>query len=84
MGSGGIAQRHCRRHREVLPRRAAGSPRRRLRPLQDACDLERLARRVAEGRLDVQIDLVVPWEDAGSAVTKLLGGEVAGKAVLTL
>jgi NADPH:quinone reductase len=47
-------------------------------------DLERLARRVAEGRLDVQIDLVLPWEDAGSAVTKLLGGEVAGKAVLTL
>ena len=47
-------------------------------------DLERLARRVAEGRLDVQIDLVLPWEDAGSAVTKLLDGEVAGKAVLTL
>lgn len=47
-------------------------------------DLERLARRVGDGALDVQIDLTAPWEEASSAVTKLLKNEVAGKAVLTL
>lgn len=56
-----------------------------LRKWQSASrDLERLARRVGEGRLDVQINLTLPWEDAGDAVTKLVNNEVAGKAVLTL
>jgi hypothetical protein len=32
----------------------------------------------------VQIDLTLPWEEGGTAVTRLLDDEVAGKAVLTL
>jgi len=46
--------------------------------------LARLARRVADGHLDVQIDLAVGWEAADQAIAALLEGRVAGKAVLTL
>jgi NADPH2:quinone reductase len=56
-----------------------------LRTGQDgAGDLSRLARRVAEGRLDVQLDLVLPWREAGRAIEALLDRRVAGKAVLTI
>jgi NADPH:quinone reductase len=47
-------------------------------------DLERLARLVADGRLDPQIDLAAPWTDAASAIEALLGRRVNGKAVLTV
>jgi NADPH2:quinone reductase len=49
-----------------------------------AQDLTRLARLVADGRLDVHVDLTLSWRDAGRAVTALLDGEVRGKAVLTV
>jgi NADPH:quinone reductase-like Zn-dependent oxidoreductase len=49
-----------------------------------SADLARLARRVADGRLDVQIDLTLPWSEATEAVDALLAGRVAGKAVLTV
>jgi NADPH2:quinone reductase len=39
---------------------------------------------VAAGRLDPQIDLVAPWDEAGTAIDALLDRRVAGKAVLTL
>jgi NADPH:quinone reductase-like Zn-dependent oxidoreductase len=56
-----------------------------LRTGQDgAGDLSRLARRVAEGRLDVQLDLIVSWRDAGRAIEALVERRVAGKAVLTI
>jgi NADPH:quinone reductase-like Zn-dependent oxidoreductase len=47
-----------------------------------AADLTRLAALVARGRLDAQIDLELPWQDAGSAIEALLERRVAGKAVL--
>ena len=46
--------------------------------------LARLARRVADGRLHVPIDLTVSWRDAGQAVEALLDGRVKGKAVLLI
>lgn len=47
-------------------------------------DLERLAQRIAIGRLDVTPDLQASWREAPRAVTALLDGEVRGKAVLTV
>jgi NADPH:quinone reductase-like Zn-dependent oxidoreductase len=44
--------------------------------------LARLARRVADGRLDAPIDLTVSWRDAGQAIHALLDRRVRGKAVL--
>lgn len=49
-----------------------------------AADLGRLARLVARGELDCQIDLVTSWRDAGSAIEALLDRRIAGKAVLTV
>jgi NADPH:quinone reductase-like Zn-dependent oxidoreductase len=46
--------------------------------------LAALAELVAEGRLVSQIDLVVPWTDAASAIEALLERRVNGKAVLLL
>ena len=46
--------------------------------------LSALAELVAEGRLVSQIDLVVPWTDAASAIEALLERRVNGKAVLLL
>lgn len=46
--------------------------------------LAALAELVAEGRLVSQIDLVVPWTEAVSAVEALLERRVNGKAVLVL
>ena len=47
-------------------------------------DLRRLADLVAEERLDPQIDVTVPWTEAGAAIQALLDRRVAGKAVLTV
>ena len=47
-------------------------------------ELAELAGLVASGRLQVEIDLVVPWTEAASAVTALLERRVRGKAVLTV
>ena len=47
-------------------------------------ELAELAGLVASGRLRVEIDLVVPWTEAASAVTALLERRVRGKAVLTV
>jgi NADPH:quinone reductase-like Zn-dependent oxidoreductase len=47
-------------------------------------DLERLARLVAAGRLDTQIDLRASWRDFEEAFAALLDRRVAGKAVLTV
>ncbi|WP_407652996.1 zinc-binding dehydrogenase [Baekduia soli] len=49
-----------------------------------AADLARLARRVAEGRLEVKIDLTTSWRDADTAIRALREGRIAGKAVLTV
>jgi NADPH2:quinone reductase len=49
-----------------------------------ATDLRRLADLVAQGRLDPQIDLTLPWTDAAQAIEALLGRRVNGKAVLTV
>jgi len=46
--------------------------------------LARLARRVADGKLHVPIDLTTSWRDAGQAIEALLDRRVKGKAVLTL
>jgi NADPH:quinone reductase len=46
--------------------------------------LAALAELVAEGRLVSQIDLVVPWTEAASAIEALLERRVKGKAVLLL
>ena len=46
--------------------------------------LRRLAELLDTGRLDPQVDLVLPWERAGEAITALLDRRVAGKAVLTV
>lgn len=47
-------------------------------------DLRRLADLVADHRLDPQIDLTLPWTDAGQAIEALLDRRVNGKAVLTV
>lgn len=47
-----------------------------------SADLRRLADLVAGGRLDPQIDLVLPWTQAGEAIEALLERRVKGKAVL--
>ncbi len=47
-------------------------------------DLRRLAELVAAGSLDPQIDLALPWSDAGQAIEALLDRKVNGKAVLTI
>jgi NADPH:quinone reductase-like Zn-dependent oxidoreductase len=46
--------------------------------------LAALAALVAEGRLVSQIDLIVPWTEAASAMEALLERRVKGKAVLLL
>lgn len=46
--------------------------------------LAALAELVAEGRLVSQIDLIVPWTEAASAIEALLERRVNGKAVLLL
>jgi NADPH:quinone reductase-like Zn-dependent oxidoreductase len=46
--------------------------------------LAALAELVAEGRLVSQIDLVVPWTEAATAIEALLERRVKGKAVLLL
>jgi NADPH:quinone reductase-like Zn-dependent oxidoreductase len=46
--------------------------------------LARLSRLVAAGHLDPQVDLVVSWREAASAIEALLDRRVAGKAVLTI
>jgi NADPH:quinone reductase len=45
-------------------------------------DLGRLARLVADGDLDTQIDHEAGWRDAGEAIRALLDRRIAGKAVL--
>ncbi len=45
-------------------------------------DLGRLARLVAEGRLDCSIDVETSWRGAADAITALMERRVAGKAVL--
>jgi NADPH:quinone reductase len=45
-------------------------------------DLLRLARLVAAGKLDPQIDIALPWTQAGEAIEALLDRRVKGKAVL--
>lgn len=47
-------------------------------------DLRRLADLIAAGKLDPQIDLTLPWTDAGQAIEALLDRRVNGKAVLTI
>ena len=47
-----------------------------------AGDLARLARLVADGDLDTQIDHEAGWRDAGDAIRALLDRRIAGKAVL--
>lgn len=49
-----------------------------------SADLHRLAELVAKGKLDPQIHLRLPWEDAGKAIEALLDRRVNGKAILTL
>jgi NADPH:quinone reductase len=49
-----------------------------------SADLRRLADLIAEGRLDPQIDVTLPWDQAGEAIEALLDRRVAGKAVLTV
>ena len=45
-------------------------------------DLSRLARLVATGELDCQIDLRSSWREPGAAIDALLERRIAGKAVL--
>ena len=47
-------------------------------------DLRRLARLIADGKLEPQIDLTAPWTEAGGAIEALLARRVNGKAVLTV
>ena len=49
-----------------------------------SADLRRLADLIADGRLDPQIDVTLPWDQAGDAIEALLDRRVAGKAVLTV
>src|SRR4051794_39921819 len=46
--------------------------------------LARLVRRIADGKLDVPIDLTASWREAGPAIEALLDRRVKGKAVLTV
>jgi hypothetical protein len=48
------------------------------------CSLELalLALQAAVGHLDVGIDVVVPWDDAGPVFERLMSRQIAGKAVL--
>jgi len=47
-------------------------------------DLAYLAGLIATGRLDPQIGLTLPWQDAPAAIEALMGRPVAGKAVLLI
>ena len=47
-------------------------------------ELARLVEMVSSGRLRTEIDLLVPWTEAASAVDALLERRVRGKAVLTI
>ena len=47
-------------------------------------DFARLLDLLADGRLDAQVDLELPWSETGRAVEALLDRRVAGKAVLTV
>jgi NADPH:quinone reductase-like Zn-dependent oxidoreductase len=47
-------------------------------------DLRRLADLVAAKKLDPQVDLTLPWTDAGEAIEALMDRRVKGKAVLTV
>lgn len=49
-----------------------------------ARDLEALASRVADGRLDPQISIERSWSEAGAVVQSLMDRKVQGKAVLTV
>jgi NADPH:quinone reductase-like Zn-dependent oxidoreductase len=49
-----------------------------------AADLRRLCGLVAEGRLDGQVELVVPWHDHAAAFAALLHRRIGGKAVLRI
>jgi NADPH:quinone reductase-like Zn-dependent oxidoreductase len=49
-----------------------------------AADLTRLAHLVDTGDLTVDASHTAPWTEAPAAVTKLLNGEIKGKAVLTV
>ena len=46
--------------------------------------LDELVGLAVSGRLRSDVDLVVPWTEAASAVTALLERRVRGKAVLTV
>ncbi|MBI5106244.1 MAG: zinc-binding dehydrogenase [Solirubrobacterales bacterium] len=46
--------------------------------------LRRLARRVADGRLDPQVDRAVAWDEAETTIAALRDGDIRGKAVLTV
>lgn len=50
------------------------------------CSLELgvLALQAAAGHLDVGIDVVAPWEEAGPVFERLMSRRIAGKAVLTI
>jgi NADPH2:quinone reductase len=50
----------------------------------DSLRFDELVGLVMSGRLRSDVDLVVPWTDAASAVTALLERRVRGKAVLTV
>jgi NADPH:quinone reductase-like Zn-dependent oxidoreductase len=47
-------------------------------------ELARLVALVSSGRLRTEIDLLVPWTEAASAVGALLERRLRGKAVLTI
>jgi NADPH2:quinone reductase len=55
-----------------------------LRERLGAPQLERLADMLARGALRADIDLVSPWDEAGSAVAALLQRRISGKVVLTI
>jgi NADPH:quinone reductase len=46
-------------------------------------DLTRLARLIADGRLQIEISRTASWREAPQVVQALLDGEIRGKAVLT-
>ncbi|HEX4011781.1 MAG TPA: zinc-binding dehydrogenase [Solirubrobacteraceae bacterium] len=49
-----------------------------------SADLRRLAFLMAAGRLDPQVERVVPWTESPATIEALLDRRVAGKAVLTV
>ncbi len=49
-----------------------------------SADLGRLAQLVADGKLNPQIHLTIPWTQAGGAIEALMERRVNGKAVLTV